>query len=72
MENKVISEILAFLFGRKYYANIINTRGTAKCEITSFIFPTKEVAEEHKRVIEGTATFLFVETIAFRSRKEYF
>lgn len=72
MHSTVLTEIISFLLGRKYYANIINTRGTAKCEITSFIFPTKEAAEEHKRVIEGTATFLFVETIAFRSRKEYF
>lgn len=27
MNSTVLKEIIAFLFGRKYYANIINTRG---------------------------------------------
>ena len=27
----VLTEILALILGRKYYANIIHTRGTNKC-----------------------------------------
>ncbi len=71
MNSTVLKEIIAFLFGRKYYANIINTRGTAKCEICSFIFTTKEAAEEHRRTIGGTMSFSYIETISFRSRKDY-
>lgn len=59
------------LFGRKYYANIVCTRGVEKYEICSLIFPTKEAAMEHKRTIETTLSFQFIETISFRSRFNY-
>lgn len=71
MNSTVLKEIIAFFFGRKYYANIINTRGTAKCEICSFIFHTKEDAEKHRRALEGTMSYTYIETISFRSRHEY-
>jgi hypothetical protein len=71
METTLIGEICAFLFGRKYYANIIATKGTARMEICSRIFRTKAEAEQHKAEIAGTMSFLHVETISFRSRREY-
>ena len=71
MNSTVLKEIIAFIFGRKYYANIINTRGTTKCEICSFIFTTKEAAEEHRKTIDGTMSFSYMETISFRSRIDY-
>lgn len=43
MNSTVLKEIIAFLFGRKYYANIVATKGTTKQEICSYIFATKEV-----------------------------
>lgn len=67
----VLQAIVAHLFGHKYYANIINTRGTNKCEVTSFIHRSKEEAEQHRREIETTRSFIYVETISFRSRKDY-
>lgn len=67
----VLQAIIAHIFGHKYYANIINTRGTDKCEISSFIHRSKEDAEKHKHEIESTLSFLYVETISFRSRKDY-
>lgn len=69
MNSTVFNEILAFLFGRKYYANIIATRGTTKQEICSYIFATKEAAERHRDEIETTLSFRYIETISFRSRK---
>lgn len=60
---------MAFLFGRKYYANIIATKGVAKLEICSYIFATRKAAERHRQEIETTMSFLFIETVAFRSRK---
>lgn len=74
MENyqeTVLDKIISFIFGRKYYANIINTRGTNKMEICSYIFRTKEAAMKHKDGIAETRSFLFIETVSFRSRKEY-
>ena len=44
MNSTVLKEIMAFLFGRKYYANIVATKGTTKQEICSYIFATKEAA----------------------------
>ena len=69
MNSTVFNEILAFLLGRKYYANIITPTGVAKQEICSYIFATKEAAERHRDEIETTLSFRYIETISFRSRK---
>lgn len=69
MNSTVFKEIIAFLFGRKYYANIIDTKGVAKQEICSYIFATRASADRHRLEIEATLSFRFVETISFRSRK---
>ena len=71
MNSAVLKEVIAFLFGRKYYANIIATRGTTKQEICSYIFATRQDANQHKRDIEITLSFQFIETISFRSRRNY-
>lgn len=67
----VLTEIIAFLFGRKYYANIIHTRGTRKCEVSSFIFLSRSEADEHRAALEGNLSYKFVETVSFRSRRDY-
>lgn len=67
----ILTEILALLFGRKYYANIIHTRGTDKCEVSSFIFRSKEEANSHRNALDSNLSYKFVETISFRSRREY-
>lgn len=67
----VLTEIVAFIFGRKYYANIINTRGTLKCELSSFIFRSKKEAEKHRAALESNLSYKFIETVSFRSRREY-
>lgn len=69
MNSTVLKEIIAFILGRKYYANIVATKGTRKQEICSYIFADKKAAEQHKLEIETTLSFLFVETISFRSRR---
>ena len=69
MNTTVLKEIIAFLFGRKYYANIITTKGVAKQEICSYIFATRQAAERHRQAVETTLSFRFVETVSFRSRK---
>lgn len=68
---RALRDIIARIFGHKYYANVINTRGTDRLELSCFIFRSKEEAEEHRRTIDGTRTFLYVETISFRSRLRY-
>ena len=45
----VLESIIAFLFGHKYYANVIYTRGTTRQELSSFIHRSKEEAEQHRR-----------------------
>ena len=71
MQETVLQAIIAWLIGHKYYANIVNTRGTDRLEITSFIFHSKQEAEEHRRTLDTTRTFMWVETISFRSRIKY-
>ena len=66
-----LTELLAFLFGRKYYANVVGTRGTDKQEICSFIFRTKDEARKHRDELMQTLSFTYIETISFRSRHEY-
>ena len=69
MHSTVLTEIIAFLLGRKYYANIIATKGVAKQEICSYIFTSREDAQRHRRDIDNTLSFRFIETVSFRSRK---
>lgn len=71
MSSTVLKEIIAFLFGRKYYANIIETRGAGERQICSYIFSSKEMAGKHRRKIEATMSFQYIETISFRSRRDY-
>lgn len=70
-ENSILAKIIDFIFGHKYYATIMNTRGTERCEINSSIFRTKAEAEKHKFTLNSTASFMHVETISFRSRIDY-
>ena len=67
----VLTAIAEFLLGKKYYANIINTRGTTCTEISSFIFCTRQEAEKHRQDLSTTMSYQWVETISFRSRNEY-
>lgn len=67
----ILKEIIATLLGRKYYANIIYTRGTSKCEISSFIFRSKQEALAHRNALENNLSFKYVETVSFRSRIDY-
>ncbi len=67
----VIESIIAHVFGHRYYANVINMRGTDRYEVCSFIFASRETAYAHRRELETTRSFLYIETISFRSRKDY-
>lgn len=67
----LIEKILEHLFGHKYYVNIINRRGTDACEMSSFIFPDKQSAIQHKQQLEHNTSFMYVETVSFRSYKTY-
>lgn len=70
-QETVLQSIIAHIFGHKYYVNIINTRGTSKCEASSFIHRSRQEAERHRLEIESTRSFLYVETVTFRSHKDY-
>lgn len=71
MNYSVLQAIVAFIFGHKYYANIVNTRGTDRFEVASFIFLTKEEAIRHRRSLDTTRSYQYVETVSFRSRMVY-
>lgn len=70
-EPSVISEVINFLFGRKYYANIIHVKGTDRCEISCYIFRTPAQAANHRRIIGTTLSYHYIETVSFRSRNDY-
>lgn len=71
MTTTVLNEVIAFILGRKYYANIIHTKGTSKCEISSYIFRTKEEARHHRDALATNMSYKYVETVGFRSRRDY-
>lgn len=71
MKKSLFQTIVDFILGEKYYANIVNTRGTAICELCSFIFQSKEEAMQHVEELRTTRSFEFIETISFRSRIIY-
>ncbi len=71
MQRTVLSKIRDFIFGHKYYVNIINRRGTDIDEVSSFIFWDKKAANKHKESLADTRSFVWVETVSFRSRCEY-
>lgn len=68
MHSTVLKEIIAFLFGRKYYANIIATKGIAQQQICCYIFATREAANRHRDELETSLSYRYVETVSFRSR----
>ena len=71
MYTTTINEIVAFIFGRKYYANIVGTRGTDRCELCAYIFHTRQEANKHRQQLMSTMSFSYIETISFRSHKRY-
>ena len=71
MKKSLFQIIVDFILGEKYYANIVNTRGTSICELCSFIFQSKEEAMQHVEELRTTRSFDFIETISFRSRIIY-
>lgn len=63
--------VIEYLFGRKYWANIVNARGTLKGELASFIFTSRKDADDHRLRLMTNASFQWLETVSFRSRKNY-
>lgn len=70
-QESLLTKIIDFIFGRKYYAVIINRRGTGVLEISSYIHRNKEAVERYKERLANNMAYLYVETVSFRSRKEY-
>ena len=66
-----MKRIINRLFGRKYYANIINLRGTGTCEVSCHIYKTKEEADAHRDSLLDNRSYMYVETVTFRSMKGY-
>ena len=72
MNETVLQRIVAFIFGHKYNANIVQIKGQGGAvELTSFIHPTKDDANRHIRDIMETLSYYYVETVSFRSRETY-
>ena len=67
----LLEAIVAFVIGHKYYANIVHTRGTDIFEVSSYIFRTRKQAELHRKSLESTRSYQYVETVSFRSRLPY-
>lgn len=71
MKKSALHRLEDWLFGHKYYANIILVKGTQATELTSFIHYTRRAAERHMLAIRDTSSFEYVETVSFRSRHDY-
>ena len=71
-ETTVIKSIVDFILGHKYYAAIINTRGTKRTELSSFIFRSKDEVEAYKEEMEYNRSFKILEIVSFRSRNGFY
>ena len=67
---KLFKEITDFVLGKRYYAVIIGERGSNRYYVASEIHATRASAEEHRRRIEQTRTFVYITTISFRLKIE--
>lgn len=68
----MIEEILNILLGRKYYAVVLNTKGTMDAWISSYIFEKKEHAENYiQKSVETGASFQVRSIISFRSKDTF-
>ena len=65
---RLLKEISRFLFGDVYYAVIIGERGSDRYDLASQIHTTRASAEAHRQRISETRTYIYIETIRFRSR----
>ncbi len=65
------SAIVQMILGRKYYLNIINTRGTERYEASCFLFASREAAKRHAESLATNRSYAYVETRSFRSRYPY-
>ena len=65
---RLIQEITTFVLGTRCYAVIIGERGSDRYDIASQIHFTKASAEEHRRRVEQTRTFVYITTVSFRWR----
>lgn len=72
MLNLLLKRVVEHILGKKYFANIVVTPGTTNYDISSSIFPTKSEALAHKKRLEGTRAYIFVETISFRSHNDFY
>lgn len=70
-KTSVLDIIVDKILGRKYWANIVNMRGTNRVELSCYIFRTAEGAERHRQSLENNATFRVVDTVSFRTRTDY-
>ena len=71
MKQSLLQLIQGLLFGHKYYVNIVNRKGTDICEASSFIHATRREAVKHRQQIRSTRSFMYVETVSFRSHRKY-
>lgn len=69
MNISLLHLIVDHLFGHKYFVNVYNRRGTSQICVSSNIYYTRAAA-----IAEASQTntsFLYIETVAFRSRYPY-
>jgi hypothetical protein len=66
---RLLKEMTRFLFGDVYYAVIIGERGSDRYDLASQIHTTRASAEAHRQRINETRTYIYIETIRFRSRQ---
>lgn len=69
MNISLLHLIIDHLFGHKYFVNVYNRRGTSQICVSSNIYYTRAAALSE--AAQPNASFLYIETVAFRSRYPY-
>ena len=70
-KKSILRRIVEDLLGHKYYVNIVALTGTDRFDVAGNIWTSRKAAKEHKKSIDATASYTFIETVSFRSHNIY-
>lgn len=73
---QLINQILALILGYRYHAIILRDRGVERYWISSYIYADtpadlKQMKEKIQEIRDEVLAHTYVQTITFRSRREY-
>lgn len=67
----VIQKLTEMLLGRKYYGVVVGQRGAGLYFLNGTFYRTREEAAAYRRSLDANASYMYIETVSFRSRNDF-